>query len=397
MAGENNNTSSVDDSWDSITADVQREHQQDGGDQGGDNQQQRDQGNDLDKLLDEHITTTGRQDGKTTQDQNKGQQRDGTQQGQQGQQRQDGGQQQDGQRQQGDGRTTQHSPVPQTPRKYGALFQSDTSGAIIDAAGRKIASPGMERRIFERIHHVFGTMEIEHATMKNKLEAYENADTAARDAGLNIEERAAGLRLMSAWKQDKVKTINFLLNQASQAGIDVSSIRGGGVDMSAIRTVLAEEVRKAVEPFQPFVQQQQSQTEMQQMAEEARAQLDEFHEQFPEARMHGTPIAAIMDKTGWNVREAFFALQAQAAKNGWDMSKPLAEQAQRTLASQNGGGGNSQRRPTGDGSQRLPPMNGRGGGNDGTVVQAGSRGAASANDSWDSIVAGTLDDLGIAH
>lgn len=364
-----------------------------------------DTSSDLDRMLDEFTgQTSGRSDGtesgtqqtdktgKTTQDTNQGGQgRQGTQDGTRQTTRSRGGQQDaDAQGQGADGADTRR-PIQQAPRQFGSLFRSDTSGAIISADGRKIAAPGLERRVFERMHSIYSRLEMEHAANTQKLEAYESANQAAKNAGLSLEEHSMGLRLVAAWKQDKVQTIKFLLNEASKAGIDVSSIQGGGVDMAALQRMFDERVSEALKPFMPFVQNSEQQRELENMRSEAAQQLSEFYEEFPHAQQHAGVLADIMERTGYSMREALFALQASAAQHGWDMSKPLQPQA---AATQQRAGGNSDRRPTGAGNQRLPAMNGRDSGN-GSTVRAGSRAPAAADSSWDSIIADVASEHGV--
>jgi hypothetical protein len=351
----------------------------------------------LDKALDAFVTETGNatQDNRGTTTEDQAQDQDTTQ------PRQQRGQQQPQQRgrteqqdsdagRQDAGGAPQRGAVQQTPRQFGTMFKSDQTGAIYDANGQRIADPGMGRRIFERVFNRYQSMETEHAALKQRLEAYTNADTAARDAGLSIEERAAGLRLMSAWKTDKLRTLNFLLTQASEAGIDVSSIRqgGGGLDLPTMKTTMQALIQEALAPFQPFVQNQQQERELQEARDAASSALSEFYEEFPDAPTHAGAIAAIMDAKGWDVRASYFALKAHAVQNGWDFSKPLQPQAQATMQN-----GTRRAAPTSGGNSRLPPMTGRAGG--GSTVEAGSRAPANADASWDSIIGDVAKEHGI--
>lgn len=292
---------------------------------------------------------------------------------------------------QGTGRTTQRSQVPQQPRQIGSLFKSGADNAIYDAQGNKVANAGLERRVFERVQRYYTGMETEHGALKQQITAYREANAAAQKEGLSIEEHAMGLRLMSAWKKDPLQTMNFLLTQAQKQGTDVSSIRSGGgnVDMAAFAQAVKEQVAEAFLPFQPFVERLQEQREEAELSSQVHQDIAAFFDEFPDSEQHRPVLGAIMAQTGWNPREAWFALQAEGAKQGWDMTQPLSPQAQRTTGNGRGAA------PTGRGNNpRIPSMNGRGGGGSGEArVRAGSLEAANADASWDDIIRDTIDTL----
>lgn len=362
------------------------------------------EGSKLDKLLDDHITQTGFDPRTPAQGAGQRQQgQDGRTQQPQGQQQQPRGQQrgtQDGtqtgnQRGQGDDRGAQHGTFTHQPRKFGSFFQSGQDGSLYDVNGRKIANVGLERRVAERIMGYYRGMETEYASLKQQLEGYSAANSAAKDAGLSIEEHAMGMRLMSAWKADPIKTINFLLTQAQNRNIDVSSIRqGSGFDPAAVGQLLEERLSKALERFNPLLEGLQQQRENAEIREQIQNEITAFFEEFPAAEMHRPVLGALMAKTGYNPREAWFALRAEAAASGWDLTKPLPEQARASYGNGTGNGA----APTGGGRTRvLPDMNGRGAGGgsrQARTVRAGSREVASTETSYDSIIQDALNEVG---
>lgn len=286
-------------------------------------------------------------------------------------------------------RTAQRGTVPQQPRAIGGLFKSGPDNAIYDANGTKVANAGVERRIFERTYRYFQGMEQETGVLKQRIEAMEGANVAARDAGLTLEENAMGLRLMVAWKKDPLQTLNFMLTQAQQQGKDVSSIRaGGGLDAAALREAVKAEISAAFEPFQFVVRNAQQERENTELQSQVAQEITTFFEEHPGAEQHRNVLGAIMEQTGYTPRESWFALRAEAASKGWDLSKPLQQQARRTVSG-NGAG------PTGGGNSRLPAMNGRGGagGRQNGTVRAGSLEVASHDASWDDIIRDTVDSL----
>lgn len=359
----------------------------------GDNQGTLDNlGNDkLDKMLDEHIGATSRdqnttretrqaRDGRTTaesegtgrqtrtqstQRDNKDNQQQNTQ--QRGQSNVDG--------QEGSGRTFQ-------PRQLGAFLRQGPNGDVYSIDGRRIAAAGAGYNVAQRVANLYAPLEREHAALKQRVETYDNANAAARAEGLTLEDQAMGLRLAAAWKRDPVQTLNFLLNQAVESGKDVSSIRnGGGVDPVSLGSMIEERLSKALEPFQVFVRNAQSEQENAEIRERVTQDIEAFFEDFPGSRMHRQALGAIMQHTGDTPKEAWFRLRAEAAQHGWDLNRPLAEQAQSTRSASPNGGGNRQ--------PRIPSFNGRGNGTQ-RSVPSGSLEIAGADDSWDKIIQDTV-------
>lgn len=364
----------------------------DGGD-GTVKQDDVDDGSKLDKDLDAFITQTSHDPLTPAKGADKGGQGTGQQRSQQGagQQRDVRGQQQTGQRGQGDGRGTTHDQTTHQPRQLTSLFRTGTDGSVYDAQGRKVANQGLERRIAERVSSYYRGMETEHAAFKQRLDAYENADTAARDAGLSIEERAMGLRLVASWKADPLRTVNFLLTQAQNKGIDVSAIRqGSGFDPAAVESMLEKRFNTLLERFAPLLSNVEQQRENEEIREQVQNDIAAFFQEFPAAEMHRPVLGALMAKSGYNPREAWFALRAEAATSGWDLTKPLPEQAR---ASHGNGTGNGAASTGGGRTRVLPDMSGRGagGGSRGAqTVRAGSREVANVDTSYDDIIGDVL-------
>lgn len=329
---------------------------------------------DLDSIIDQTLkdtsrgTTTTPKDGKTSTTDNRTQ--DNRQQSQA-----------DTDRQSTDG-TAQHSRVPQTPRQIGAFFRTGSDGAIYDVQGNKVANSGLERRVAERVLNYYRGTEQENTRLKQSLDAYKEANAAAQKEGLSIEEHAMGMRLMAAWKKDPLQTMNFLLNQATQRGIDVSSIRSGGAafDSAALTEAINAKIVEALAPFQPFVANLQRQQEYEEISNEVQQEIAAFFQEFPQAEQHRPILGEIMQRFDYSPREAWFALQASAASSGYDLTKPLPAQ----VASRNGANGGTG--PTGGGrNPRIPPMGGRVADN-GAGVRVGTLDAAPHDASWEDIL-----------
>lgn len=383
--------------------DVQNQNgQQQNDDQGGQQQQDSNVGQgrvpeSLDNTLDDFIkaadgqprtpASNQKQEGQV--DPNK--QKQGQPNQQPTQQNQNNGQQQQPANKQGSQQNQQTQQIPAPSRKFGDSFVSDQQGNIYNARGELIARPGAGHQLFRRLYPYIEKAELEATGLRAKVENYERATSAAKEAGLSLDEQSAALSLMVAYKKDPKAAINFLLQQASGRGIDTSDIvqGGGGVTESAIRNVLEEMLEKKLERFAPFIQQQQSQQEMQAAQQEALHQYHEFLEERPDAVMHQGAIASIMEagaKAGKNFSmvEAYYELKTDALSRGLDWTKPLAPQY---AALQNKGGNN--RQPNGGGNQnqrQLPDFGGR----TNAGVTTHTPAVADANDSWDSIIEGAV-------
>ena len=291
----------------------------------------------------------------------------------------------------GAGGTEGVQQVPQAARQYGNLFLADQRGDIYDARGNLLAKQGYGRSIFHKLYPYIEAASTENAALKTRVENYERAQGAARDAGLTIDDHGAAMQLMVNWKKNPLETLNTLLRVASDRGIDVSAIKGGGgVDLAALRQTIREEVLQGLQPFQPFVEQQQTQREQQEAMEVVGRQYNEFMTEFPDAVPHQLSIANVMRDHDMTHREAYFALKAFAAERRLDFSQDLRPQLD-AMARQPG---NGQGAPSGSGIDRnLPAMNGRA--NGAGTVETGSRSAASPDESWDAITRRTFAQHGI--
>lgn len=286
----------------------------------------------------------------------------------------------------GAGGTESVQQVPQAARQYGNLFLADQRGDIYDARGNLLAKQGYGRSIFHKLYPYIEAASTENAALKTRVDNYERANGVARDAGLTIDDHGAAMQLMVNWKKNPLETINTLLRVASERGIDVTAIKGGGgMDPAALRQAVREEVLAGLQPFQPFVEQQQSQREQQEMQEVVGRQYNDFMQEFPDAAPHQLSIANVMRDHDMTHREAYFALKAFAAERRLDFNTDLRPQLD-AMARQSG---NGQGAPSGSGNDRnLPQMNGRANGVG--TVETGSRGAASPDESWDSITRRTF-------
>lgn len=283
---------------------------------------------------------------------------------------------------QGINQNQQVEPPVTGTRQFGNLFRQDAKGNIFDARGQLVTPAGAGHKLFRRLYPYIERAETEVAGYKSKVENYERATSAAKEAGLSLDEQSASLSLMVAYKKDPKAAIKFLLQQAQNSGTDVSDIvqGGGGIDAATLRNAVQEIVTQALQPFQPIIEQTQQQRQMQELQEEAAQVYTEFFENKPDASIHKGALASVMEAGNFDLQTAYYELKTDALGRGLDWTKPLAPQyaALRTK------GGNN-RQPNGGGQdQILPDMNGRTGNS--SHVDHGSRTPAAPDDSWNSII-----------
>jgi len=197
-----------------------------------------------------------------------------------------------------------------------------------------------------------------------------------------MEDYGAALHLMVQWKKNPVETINTLARVAGERGLDVSSVRGqAGIDPVALRATVAELLTEHLKPFQPFVEQQQRDSEARVREQEVLTQYNEFMSAFPDATPHQDTIANVMRDHGMNEREAYFALRAFAAQHGLDWSQNLRPQLETRM----------QQPPAGNG-RTLPHMGGGRGNGASAPMEASSGGL---DESWNSIIRRTFKQHGV--
>lgn len=282
----------------------------------------------------------------------------------------------------------QNQPLPSATRKFGDLFFQDGRGNIYDAKGTLVAPAGNPHKLFRRMWGHVEQAQLEAAGMRNRLEAIETANVAAKTAGLSPEEFAAGTSLMVAFKKDPKAALNFMLQQTQARGIDVSDIvqGGGGLTEATLRNAVQEVVGKVLEPFQFIIQNREQEQRQYELQSEAQQEYTAFMQEYPDASLHQGHIAAIMEKTGKPLVESYFTLKTFALQNGFDWTKPLGEQAEAFNARRGRGG-----EPNGGGqNHRLPDLNGR---NPGSHVTTHNRRASGADDSWDSIIGSAVQEV----
>lgn len=286
------------------------------------------------------------------------------------------------------GNQPQRTPVGNTvPIKGMQGYATDAAGNIVDFAGRIVAREGAERRKWEQATPFMRGITDELYKTKTQLEAYEKANAAALKANLTPAEIGSGFQLIAAWKADPVKTIEHLLTTARENGHDVSRLVGGqanaGLDMNAIRSLLTEEIGKVIEPFKFVINDREAAQKDRQLQQEVNTSVDEFFNDFPNARHHEDVLAQMIVESGYRIdmHKAWAMLADHAAQNGLDITKPLRPQvAARTQT------GRTQPRNT---PRDMPNARGAA-----TGARTNASRVADANDSYDSIIREVVQEIG---
>lgn len=273
-------------------------------------------------------------------------------------------------------------------------YTTDAAGNIRKTDGSLVASAGEARRWWERFENVSKSNKHAQAYIK-RLEADLEAAAGVKDTanylngvpaqlGLQHNEVATGLNIIAAWKKNPHEAIKFLLTEYAAMGHNVNELLGkeGGIDLSAVQTM----INRAVQPIVGTHQQQQ---EQQQALVQAERQYNAFMAKYPDAAVHENEIAALMarDKS-LTADSAFHMLKAWALEQRLDFTKPLGPQFQAAPQSVQG-----HNQPPHQGSNQqpmnnVPPLpNGRG---TSEAALNAHQGAARADEDWDSIIRGEM-------
>lgn len=291
-------------------------------------------------------------------------------------------------------------PAAQQQQQQGA----PRAGDLVGQDGKVIARAGAERRFYEdaaRFRGQVGQMQrtlaqqtTELNQLKGKVQAYDSAANAPRDLGLTAPEAVAAARLFADFKRDPVKTLKFLLGEVQAMGHNVEGLSDPNVQMHSIARMIDQRL-------QPVTAQAEQVRREQAARDDAARQTTEFFGRYPDAQTHDAAIGALCERDPQlSPTEAYYRLREHYIRNGLDWSVPLEEHNRRA---QQGGGQQQQQQQ----QQRQPPRgqtlpNGRGGGVVQTQQQRQGAETADAqfaladeNDSWESIIRGSMRNAGM--
>lgn len=217
--------------------------------------------------------------------------------------------------------------------------------------------------------------------LEGELNGFRQSSQVLQQLGLTPQEATVGYNFVSEFKKDAVGTVKKLLEHVRSQGHNVEGL-GTTVDMGAIQRLIQQQLL-------PITQHYQQNAQEAQLEQQIAQQVGQFYTRYSDARIHEPMIAEMLNRDpNLSLDAAYYQLRLWVNTNGLDWTQPLAPQIQ---ARSNGQGQQGQQTTT---HQTIP--NGRGGASqfNGRTVDGQSR-SASADTSWDDIVAETLREHGM--
>lgn len=187
----------------------------------------------------------------------------------------------------------------------------DNKGNILSPDGKRvIAKAGKEARMFTTLHNRTSELNtlkrtaqaetgrltqnlnkaVEIGTdLAKRLQAAQQASNVHQQFGISESELREAAELASMFKRDGVGAIKTMLTRAAARGIDLTTLglQPGGFDPSALMQLVRQEIQNGVAPVKQFSEQTSRQQQQQQNnnaeVENARAELNQFLIDNPEA------------------------------------------------------------------------------------------------------------------
>lgn len=223
---------------------------------------------------------------------------------------------------------------------------------LVDGQGNVIAKAGAERRHYENLQKErqrSNDLNTENQTLKAQVQAYEQVNSIGKELNITNEEVVSGAKIIAAYKADPIGTLNHLLTQAKASGYNIDELGGGGIDMAAVKQMIAEQLS----PVTQKVVDEQRQSELQAQAEK---EYNSFMGTYPDAKVHESTISRLLqEQPNLSLEAAYYKLQAFYHSRGFDWTKPLnvieEEAAKKTDATNSATNVQAQNRP-------VPPSGG---------------------------------------
>ena len=217
------------------------------------------------------------------------------------------------------GQERQAQTTPPNPR-----VRDDGKGNLIGVDGKIVATAGAERRWYtehSKLQKQVEPLRQENTTLRGQVEAFNQAFSTFRELGLSPDQVTTGAKLAKAYMENPQATIDYLLTDAKSRGININ-VGSQGVDTAAIKQIVSQALA-------PLVQDREQAELSRKHMEDAKAEADAFFEEFPDAVIHEDVLAAVIRQSpNSSTREAYYRLQAECLRNGFDWSKPLRPQYQ---------------------------------------------------------------------
>jgi hypothetical protein len=202
--------------------------------------------------------------------------------------------------------------------------------------------------------------------------------------GLNDQEALQGMQLFAEAKRDPVATVKKILTMAAAAGVDVTKIgiSPGGVDAKSLVDIVRQEISTAMNPLQQRMQTEQQTQQQQEQAQaiyrETVSEVQTFFGQNPDAVEYMPVFHAILSEPRFQ-HMSMGEVWAKIQLNQYRMQNDPQYAAQY---------GNGNVRPNPQQRRNLPSGRGQ-------PQRAAPDEMAPVNQSYDSILRDTLDQLGV--
>lgn len=264
----------------------------------------------------------------------------------------------------------------------------NAQGDVVDWQGRPLASRGVERRLFEQAHGPMKGILERLQQAEQQVEVFNRAHNITKDGGLTPAEVLMGHQLAAAWKKDPGKTLQFMLQQAREQGINVEGIGStNAIDIPAIGALVEQKFAKMLERFEPVFKEWETHRQQTELDSRVDSDVNQFFSDYPDAKVQEAAIAEIMTASNYtlSMHQAYTLALRYAHEKGLDWTKPLVDQV-------NGSAPNANRREPPTNRRELPPM---GGGGNSNAHRGKKSSTVGANSSFEEIFNETLDELGL--
>ena len=199
---------------------------------------------------------------------------------------------------------------------------------LVDREGNVIARGGKERRFYEtaqKERQRADTLENEVNTLRTKVEAFEGTANLPNQYNLTPEELTTGAQLISAFKDNPVDTIKYLLTEAQSAGHNIEGV-GQGTDVAALSKMIHDKLS-------PLTTERQQTLEHQQRQEQATQVYNQFMSNYPDAAVHQDTLAQLLERDkSLSPEAAYFKLKSFYLEKGLDWNTPLDVHEQNSQA-----------------------------------------------------------------
>jgi hypothetical protein len=250
---------------------------------------------------------------------------------------------------------------------------------LLDRDGQVLARGGPERRFYEtalKEKQRANELQTKVGTLTSQIDAINSAGTIGTQYDLTPEEVVSGAQIMSAYKENPVGTIKYLLTQAQAAGHNIEDISSGGFDAKALKEMIDTALK-------PLTDDRQARVDTQEADAAGLEAYNDFMGKHPDAHIHQDTLAKLLaSDPSLTPDAAFYKLQAFFAQRGLDWQHSL-DQHQVSLDAKNAEGSD------GDGQVQLP-----GGGTNPTTI-TDTAGVADVNVSTDNIIRDAMAEAGI--